>query len=403
MKSLLILTLLSLVTVFAQNCNPPFYQCGGINWKGAKCCSSGYTCKEINQWYSQCVQSTNNVQTSNASNNNNSNNVVNNNNNNNNNKSSNNSNNNSNVSYATSNASNSSTVSSTLVGYASMNGGTKGGQGGQVVDVSNQNQLVNALKGNNAKIVRVNGIIQLTSEVSVTSNTSLIGANSNSGFTGAGIKMKNASNVIIQNLKFSYCLGSNKDCINATKSTNIWVDHCEFFNDKNHGKDYYDGLVDFTHACDYITVSWCFIHDHYKASLVGHSDTNASEDTGKLHITYHHNYFKNIGSRLPSLRFGTGHIFNNVYENIENSSVNVRMGAQALVEGNVFKNANKPISTNLDSKQEGLVVQRNNDFGNTANTNSITKTGNLNTVPYQYSSDNVNSVYNNVVKNAGPK
>ena len=146
-----------------------------------------------------------------------------------------------------------------------------------------------------------------------------------------------------------------------------------------------------------------YIHDHYKASLVGHSDSNSNEDTGKLHITYHHNYFKNVGSRLPSLRFGTGHIFNNVYENIENSSVNVRMGAKALVENNFFRNANKPISTNLDSKQEGSVVQRNNDFGSTGRTNSITKTNGLTSVPYNYSTENVKNIYNSVVRSAGPQ
>jgi pectate lyase len=284
-----------------------------------------------------------------------------------------------------------------------MNGGTRGGQGGRTTTVSNYSELVKAIKGNDAKIVKVNGIIKLSADISIGSNTSLIGANKNSGFTGAGLKIVKVNNIIVQNLKFSYCLGSTKDCITAQQSTNIWVDHCEFFSDKNHGKDYYDGLVDFTHACDYVTVSWNYLHDHYKASLIGHSDSNASEDTGKLHVTYHHNYFKNIGSRLPSLRFGTSHIFNNVFENIETSSINVRMGAQALVEGNVFRNANKPISTNLDSKQEGYVVQRNNDFGNTSNTNSITKVGNLNSVPYTCNIDNTSSVYKNVTNNAGPK
>ncbi|OUM67882.1 polysaccharide lyase family 1 protein [Piromyces sp. E2] len=284
-----------------------------------------------------------------------------------------------------------------------MNGGTKGGQGGQTYTVTNQSQLQSVLAYTGSKIIKVNGIIKLSSDLTVNSNTSIIGVNNNSGFTGGGLKLKNAGNIIIQNLKFSYCLGSNKDCINAQKSSNIWIDHCEFYNDRNHGKDYYDGLIDFTHGSDYITVSWNYIHDHYKASLVGHSDSNAAEDKGKLHITYHHNYFKNVGSRLPSLRFGTGHIFNNVYENVEASSVNVRMGAQALVESNVFRNANKPISTNLDSKEEGSVVQRNNDFGTTANTNSITRIGAFSNVPYKYTSDNVNSTYNNVAKNAGPK
>ncbi|OUM56303.1 polysaccharide lyase family 1 protein, partial [Piromyces sp. E2] len=229
------------------------------------------------------------------------------------------------------------------IGYASLNSGTTGGKGGQTIDVRNQAELTAALKSTGSKIIRINGIININADLNVNSNTSIIGMNKNSGIRGAGLVIKNARNVIIQNLKFNSCLGKNKDCINAQKSTNIWVDHCEFYNDRNHGKDYYDGLVDFTHASDYITLSWNYIHDHYKASLVGHSDSNGGEDSGKLHITYHHNYFKNVGSRLPSLRFGTGHIFNNVYENVQASSVNVRMGAQALVEGNVFRNANKPI------------------------------------------------------------
>lgn len=47
----------------------------------------------------------------------------------------------------------------------------------------------------------------------------------------------------------------------------------------------------------------------YKASLVGHSDSNSAEDTGHLHVTYANNYWSNINSRAPSFRFGTGHIF----------------------------------------------------------------------------------------------
>ncbi|KAL6595221.1 pectin lyase-like protein [Neocallimastix sp. 'constans'] len=380
MKTILSIILLQIVNVLSQNCNPPFYQCGGEGWKGSNCCVEGYECKKINNWYSECVEIENNV--SNA--------VV-----------YHNSVNNSEINENTKQIMKYSDTSSSVIGFASMNGGTTGGQGGQTITVSNQSELEVAVKGDNAKIVKINGIIKLSAEVSIGSNTSLIGANANSGLTGAGISIKNVKNVIVQNLKFNSCLGSSKDCINAQKSTNIWVDHCEFYNDRNNGKDYYDGLIDFTHACDYITVSWCFLHDHYKASLVGHSDSNGSEDTGKLHITYHHNYFKNIGSRLPSLRFGTGHVFNNVYENIDSSSVNVRMGAQALVESNIFKNAKRPISTDLSSKEEGLVVERNNDFGTTANTNSITKKGNLSTVPYQYSADNVKNIYNTVTSGAG--
>jgi pectate lyase len=62
-----------------------------------------------------------------------------------------------------------------------------------------------------------------------------------------------------------------------------------------------------------ISVSTYF-HDHWKASLAGHSDSNGGEDTGKLHITYANNHWKNINSRGPLLRFGTGHIYNSFFE-----------------------------------------------------------------------------------------
>lgn len=54
---------------------------------------------------------------------------------------------------------------------------------------------------------------------------------------------------------------------------------------------YYDGLCDVTHASDYVTISNTYFHDHYKVSLVGHSDSNADEDTGHLTVTYANSEF----------------------------------------------------------------------------------------------------------------
>jgi pectate lyase len=42
------------------------------------------------------------------------------------------------------------------------------------------------------------------------------------------------------------------------------------------------GLLDITHAADFVTISWNTFADHWKALLFGHSDNNAAEDTGKL-------------------------------------------------------------------------------------------------------------------------
>lgn len=57
---------------------------------------------------------------------------------------------------------------------------------------------------------------------------------------------------------------------------------------------------------DWITVSHCKFHDHWKASLVGHTDSNGYQDKGHLTVTYSNNHFVNVNSRVPSVRFGSG-------------------------------------------------------------------------------------------------
>jgi pectate lyase len=42
---------------------------------------------------------------------------------------------------------------------------------------------------------------------------------------------------------------------NPQESSNIWVDHCEFYSDMIQDKDYYDGLIDTSHGADFITIS----------------------------------------------------------------------------------------------------------------------------------------------------
>lgn len=111
--------------------------------------------------------------------------------------------------------------------------------------------------------------------------------------------IKEKKNVIIRNLKFSKVLAENGDAIGVQYSTNVWLDHLDVSSDRDHDKDYYDGLIDLTHAADYITVSNTFFHDHWKASLVGHSDNNGGEDKGHLRVTYANNYWSN------SKHFGT--------------------------------------------------------------------------------------------------
>lgn len=147
--------------------------------------------------------------------------------------------------------------------------------------------------------------------------------------------------------------------------------------DRSHEKDYYDGLIDITDAADFVTVSNSYLHDHWKCSLVGHSDKNAAEDKGHLTVTYNNNYWRNINSRAPSIRFGTGHIYNNYFEDV-NDGINVRQGAQVVVQNNVWINPMKALYT-ID---KGFAVASGNDFGNSSNT---APTGTFTKAPYAVS------------------
>ncbi|TVY24643.1 putative pectate lyase A [Lachnellula hyalina] len=279
-------------------------------------------------------------------------------------------------------------------GYASQNGGTTGGAGGTTTTVSTYAQFTAAVAGTAKKVVILSGAITETADqVKIGSNTSLIGKNSGAKLTGFGVIVKSGTNVIIRNIAIAKVLADNGDAIGVQLSTNVWIDHVDVSSDQDHDKDYYDGLLDFTHAADFVTVSNSYIHDHWKASLVGHSDSNSAEDTGHLRVTYNNNYWNNINSRAPSIRFGTGHIFNSYFNEVADG-INTRDGAQVLVESNTFVDSKKP----LYSTDEGYAVESDNDFGTGSNE---ALAGTLTSVPYSYSKLGSGAVKAAVVGTAG--
>ncbi|KAK4169664.1 pectin lyase fold/virulence factor [Cladorrhinum sp. PSN259] len=286
------------------------------------------------------------------------------------------------------------------IGYATLNGGTTGGFGGQVVTVSTLAEFVAAVAEKNTApaIVLINGTLVGNDKVRIGSNKTIIGL-PGSSLRGIGLIVRKQRNLIVRNLNSSFVLASNEDALKIDESTNIWVDHCEFYSDLLHDKDYYDGLVDSSHGSDLITISHTYFHDHAKTSLVGHSDSNAAQDKGKLRITYANNYWKNVGSRTPLIRFGTAHIFNSLYQSV-GSGINTRMGAQALVQNNVFKNVTTAI-TSRDSKEVGFAVVEGNDLGR-GTSNAPSGSLHANDIPYKFTLLNTSAVASLVPLVAGP-
>lgn len=290
-----------------------------------------------------------------------------------------------------------------LVGFGA---GTVGGTGGTVVNVSTYEQLAAAVTGTDKKIINVSGTLTGPGGgviLDVGSNKSIIGVGSTAFLSQINLHLKNSQQIIIQNLKMSMIgstLGSDADLISIeTTSSNevkyIWIDHCEFFNVKPtlpetaSKKDLYDGMIDIKKSSSLITISWCYFHDHWKCSLIGYTDT----DVYDRKITYHHNYFKNIKSRAPSYRGGTGHIYNNFFDGLSDKTtepssdaVNSREKACLLVESNYFKNYVNTIYSAIDDvTYVGYAYGSDNLFEN-----SPSQTADLCssfTPPYSYTPD----------------
>ncbi|EUC66171.1 pectate lyase [Rhizoctonia solani AG-3 Rhs1AP] len=277
------------------------------------------------------------------------------------------------------------------IGFATLNGGTTGGGPAAPVTVTTLDAFQKAVSGDLAKVALISGTIQGATTVKVGSNTSVIGT-SGAVLEGVGISIGAVSNVIVRNVKISKVLAEHGDAIGIASSNRVWIDHVEVFSDRDHDKDYYDGLIDVTKGSYGVSITYSYLHDHYKTSLVGASDS--LEDTDKaLRVTYAFNNWANLGSRTPSFRFGKGHIYNNYFINV-NDGINTRVGAELLVQNNVFENVGKP----LYSTDNGYANASGNDFG--GKTNAALSTS-WSDVGYSYSLTATSSVKSTVNSNAG--
>ncbi|KAI9157935.1 family 1 polysaccharide lyase [Paramyrothecium foliicola] len=277
------------------------------------------------------------------------------------------------------------------IGYATQNGGTTGGRGGQTVTVSTLDAFAQAVGRTEPLIVILTARLSGSRKVAVKSNKTIVGRNGAS-LDNIGLTIDKAKNVIVRNLKFTKVKSENGDAITITETTNVWVDHCEFSSERNGGG--YDGLVDVTRQSDWVTVSHTYFHDHGKVSLCGAGD-NETADKGKLHVTYANNRWVNNVSRGPLMRFGTFHIYNSYYDRQANA-VNLRLGAQALVQSTVFEGCSASVVSEFEIA--GYAVVQDVSMG--GGTYSAPK-GTLTSVPYQYSLLGSGKVKAAVEKEAG--
>ncbi|HYN92332.1 MAG TPA: polysaccharide lyase family 1 protein [Pilimelia sp.] len=260
-----------------------------------------------------------------------------------------------------------SAVAGSANGFATGNGGTTGGAGGQTVQASTGTQihaaLCNRASSSTPITIQVTGTINHGNTTKVSgnscstaagvielkqiSNVTIEGVGSGAVFDQLGIHIRDSSNIIIQNVtvrnvKKSGSPTSNGGDAIGMESTvrNVWVDHVtlEASGGESAG---FDGLFDMKNDVQYVTLSYSVLRNSGRGGLIGSSE----DDRGNSFITFHHNMYENIDSRTPLLRGGVAHIYNNYYSRLNESGINSRAGARAKVENNYFQNSRDVLGT----------------------------------------------------------
>lgn len=220
--------------------------------------------------------------------------------------------------------------------------------------------------------------------INIPANTTLVGLGRTARIVGAHVRVSNADNVIIRNITFEDAYdcfpawdpldgsagnwNSQYDNISLTGATHVWIDHCEF-NDGAHpdselptyfGRRFqvHDGALDITNASDLVTVSWNRFIEHDKIMLIGSSDS-AAADRGRLRVTVHHNLFDRTVQRLPRVRFGQVHVYNNFYV-VDATTFSYAFGvgieSQIFAEANFFKTIGDVRPDQIISRFNGTAV-----------------------------------------------
>ena len=254
-----------------------------------------------------------------------------------------------------------------VTGYATRNGGTTGGAGGQTVRATTGTEIHQALcsraSSSTPIVIEVEGTIDHGNtgkvsgdscntaddriELKQISNVTLIGVGSGAVFDQLGIHIRESSNIVIRNVtvrnvrKSGSPTSNGGDAIGMEKDVrNVWVDHVTL--EASGGEDEgYDGLFDLKNNTQYVTLSYSILRNSGRGGLIGSSESDLSNG----YVTFHHNLYQNIDSRTPLLRGGTAHIYNNHYVGLAKSGINSRAGAHARVDNNYFEDSRDVLGT----------------------------------------------------------
>jgi pectate lyase len=297
-----------------------------------------------------------------------------------------------------------------------------GGADGENVTVTNAADFTIYATSSLPYTITISGTVTLTSNLKVKSNKTIQGADSNSTVNGGIYIQSGVRNIIVRdlNLTNSPKVGEG-DGITIMGGRSIFITHCTFI-------DCADGMCDITNQADSVTISWCrfrYVNQttHRYVNLIGSNDT--APDLGYLRVTIHHCWYDQLcNERMPSVRFGRVHVYNNYYDSDSALyCVRSRLYAECLVENNYFEHIINPWEQAL-SKANGTIAGKlcavNNNIAFMDTTNDITwldgwyqdasiisklipGTDTVFAPPYTYILDDAHNVNSIVTANAGNK
>ena len=159
-----------------------------------------------------------------------------------------------------------------------------------------------------------------------------------------GLSFTDCNSIEIRNLTFSsyqedacafYASGE------VNEHSRFWVHNCTFNKGKNNwdltgeqDKPSGDGAVDMNSVSN-VTVAYNVFNETHKTGLVGSSDSSKVKD-----VTFHHNYYYKVQSRMPLSRGANIHIYNNYYDDC-NTCLQIRNNAYVFSEENYFYSCNQ--------------------------------------------------------------
>lgn len=278
------------------------------------------------------------------------------------------------------------TVLSSPFGYGQS---ATGGAGGTVKTVTTRADFETALKASGKAIILVQGTLtfgegqMISAVISDKTVIGLPGAKlvSTAQVQNGGIWQLSdgSNNVIIRNLIFegpgAYDV-DGKDLL-FNRGTNIWVDHCEFY-------DGVDGNFDNSNKADNVSITWNIFgynkppkaggsggsDDHRFSNLVGGSDGTYPDD-GRYNITLAYNWWTNgVRERMPRARNAQLHLLNNYVNTDAPSSKAIGLsagnnGTDVYVENCDFEKVNTVLDASYGGSPKVTIVGSSKGNGDT--------------------------------------